>query len=290
MIEFTNYSDKQALVNLLTQISSYKLTLQEKIAEHSLKCQKNLFQCKKKFSATSCQSQDDFKIKELTETIKQSENAMAEASQKFKDSIALRASLVKDCEEISQYFAESKRNLGRDSRTVKMIKKKIHNKIKKIKKQEKKRKEEERKKREAELALKSLANETSHNSSSVNITNSTSSKISTDEKKPKDSASKEVVKAASKEVDKEASSTPNKTASASATATAPSNPAHSSQKNTTSSEPVANAKKDETKSKAEEKSTKNETAKSTTQATENKGVNRYKSRAQRLFQTKQSLQ
>jgi hypothetical protein len=165
-VEFTKFTDKRDLMNILTQLENEKILLLSSISEHGLKCQSVLDSCKNKFSQPGCDMTHTIKKKELEETIEVTKKSITENKEILDDIAKLLDNTQKDCAEVETFYHNSKEKLNKDKNIIKKIKIQVHKKLKQIK-LEQKQQEQERKRQLAILAL------TKVNVSNVNSTNTT---------------------------------------------------------------------------------------------------------------------
>ena len=126
------------------------------MGEHQLNCQKSLDTCKERFSNDGCLTRIKYSKLELEETIKTTERSMKENESIFEQIKILEISTKKDCEDITNFFNDSKTKLDSDIKFVNNIQKEIRDKIVETKLAEVKRKKDAiiKAKKDAEAKIK----------------------------------------------------------------------------------------------------------------------------------------
>lgn len=139
-MEFTKFSDKRDLLDILTKLQNEKLLLQSTISQHSLKCKSILDTCKTKFDDRNCEMTHKIKKNEIIQNINVTETSLYDNTVILKDVNRLYSSSKKDCSEIENFFHTSNKKLQKDVKIINNIKKKLKIKLKKLNAKEKKRK------------------------------------------------------------------------------------------------------------------------------------------------------
>jgi len=172
IVEFTKFSDKQDLYKIFAQLQNEKLILQSTISDHGIKCQSVLDSCKNKFSKKGCELTHNLVKQEIEETIKVTEQSMKENKEIMSDINNLIEHVHKDCNEIESFYHTAKIKLGKDNKSVRIIKKKIQKKLTTMQKEE-----QERKKKEKLKAKENNITVTTNNMTNASLPKSISKRV-----------------------------------------------------------------------------------------------------------------